>query len=460
MGFIKNIIGEPSMENFKLAESGSSGQQLSSQGAIKPRKPLVPFSDLEMAYKSDALSFNAINKSNQMIMAGGFREFIHNKKAVNKKFREFFENIGEIGKDTTLEELLESIFMDQMVYGNAFVEKIFDESDTKIVDLAMVDPKKIDYAKTAEGKIILDTKGKTIGYTILLESGSFAEGDKIPDKYERVIKTETDSIFILAKRICHFKLYTIGDKFYGIGLIEPAYKSGIYKKNMEKAKANYVYLKGFPQLIAYVGNDRRMATPADIKGVLKEISTIDYQKNLAFPDWVKLDSPKFQESKLSEESLKDMRTDQMAALAAPQALVSGSGEATNRATLGDQRILWEFTLKDIIKKTMSYFKKYILKPINELNGYGGVPDMEWGELRAEDVDVTTDKIIRILTAKNLHTTPEMIMDLEEELRNVMNLKKSGKKPKKTVQDNNDKSSNGGPDIQSSEPTDKEKPQTD
>jgi len=765
MGFIKNIIGEPSMENFKLAELGNSGKQFSSQGSIKPRKPLVPFSDLEMAFKSDALSFNAINKSNQMIMAGGFKEFVHTKKSVVKKFTEFFEEIGEIGGDTTFEELFESIFRDQMVYGNAFVEKIFDESDTKIVDLAIIDPKKIDYAKTADDKIILDENGKTIGYTILLESGTSAEGDKIPEEYERIVKTETDSIFILAKRICHFKLYTIGDKFYGIGLIEPAYKSGIYKKNMEKAKANYVYLKGFPQIIAYVGNDRRMATPSDIKGVLKEISTTDYQKNHAFPDWVRLESPKFQESKLSEESLKDMRTDQMAALAAPQALVSGSGEAcysedtltltkegwkyfwevndndeiatvnpdnfnieyqkpidkrvydfngklhhykstnvdilvtpkhkmfyksinsnewkktpseeinlkdfkfkcnvefegkevdkiiipeveydeqsriinkgdlifnaddwfefigyyisegwcgvdkgsypieianidnnfiekvsscldrmgikwnyknghgkiegvrfnnkslaiylhnnfgkisqekrllddykniskrqmnilvnalldgdgsrfgttgicyytsskklmnqvceillklgyaisyndyikktsvyrisanktrletrinkkknfeeveyngkvycyevpnhlfitsrngkvaiqgnTNRSTLGDQRILWEFTLKDIIKKTMSYFKKYILKSINELNEYGGVPDIEWGELRAEDIDVTTDKIIRMLTAKSLHSTPEMIMDLEEELRKVMNIKSSGKKP--------------------------------
>jgi diacylglycerol kinase family enzyme len=67
-----------------------------------------------------------------------------------------------------------------------------------------------------------------------------------------------------------------------------------------------------------------------------------------------------------------MRTDQIAALSAPQALVSGSGEATNRATLGDQRILWEFTLKDIIKKTMSYFKKYVLTPINNLNELFGL----------------------------------------------------------------------------------------
>jgi len=436
MGFIHNLIGESRIENFKLSENNISGNQVTLQESIKPHKPLYSFNELEHCYRSDALTFNAINKSVQMIMAGGFKGFIHSKKYIVTKFTNFFEEIGDIGNDITFEELLSGIFRDQMVYGNAFVEKIFDESDSKIVDLSPIDPKRIDYAKTNDDRIILDSVGKPIGYSVTIENGMYAEGDEIPEKYSNMIKRETNTIFVLFKRICHFKLYTIGDGFYGIGLIEPAYKSGIYKKNMEKAKANFVYLKGFPQLVAYVGSDRRMATPNDIKGVEKQINTVDYQRNLTFPDWVRLDSPKFSESNLSEEALKDMRTDQISALSAPQALVSGSGEATNRATLGDQRTLWEFTLKDIIKRTMSYFKKYVLKPINELNQYGGVPESEWGELRAENIDVTTDKIIKMLTAKNFNATPEMIIDLEEELRNIMNIKKSGKKPKKTLEDIN------------------------
>ena len=431
MGFLSETLGEQRMENFKLAENNVIGNSLTVENKLKPHKPLYTFEELEYCYRSDALTFNAINKSVQMIMAGGFKNFLHDKKYVVTKFTKFFENIGDIGDDITFEELLENIFRDQMVYGNSFVEKIYDESDTKIVDLSPIDPKRIDYAKDSQDKIILDENGKPIGYVVKFDSGTFISGDEIPKKYKEMIKQESNTKFVLFKRICHFKLYTIGDKLYGIGLIESAYKSAIYKKNMEKAKANFVYLKGFPQMVAYVGSDRRMATPSDIKNVEKQINTADYQRNFTFPDWVKLDSPKFSESNLSEEALKDMRTDQMAALSAPQALVSGSGEATNRATLGDQRVLWEFTLKDIIKKTMAYFKKYILKPINESNNYGGVPDIEWSELRAENIEETMDKIIKILTSNN-SLSLEMKDDLEEELRQLMSIKESKRENSKRI----------------------------
>ena len=422
------------------------------------------FSDLEMAYKSDALSFNAINKSVQMIMAGGFKNFIYKNAAVPKKYKEFFENIGDVGNDITFEELMESIFRDQMVYGNSFVEIIYNSDDTEIVDLAMIDPKRIDYAKTSDGKIILDKNGKEVGYMIKLESGTVAMGDPIPQKYESILRLEDSSVFVLSKRICHFKLYTIGDKFYGLGLIEPAYKSGIYKKNIEKGQANSIYARGFSPMVAFVGNERRMATPKDIKGVLDKIKKLNYQQYDAFPDWVKIESVKLNETSMAQSALKDMRTDQIAALSAPQALVSGSGEATNRATLGDQRTLWEFTLKDIIKKTMSYMKKYILKPMNELNDYGGVPDIEWGELRAEDIDVSSEKVIKLLTSKSANLSIDFISDLEDELRKLMNIKEPSNRKKKKYpedkKDNNDKDFNGGSDIQPPEPVDKKKSRTD
>lgn len=441
MGIISNIIGEPTFENFKLAQGDSGGKQLSSQKSIKPIKPIVNFSDLEMCYKSDAIPFNAINKSTQMIMSEGFKNFIHQKAGVVRKFKEFFENIGDIGNDITFEELLKSIFRDQMIYGNAFVEIIFDDSDTKIVDLAIVDPKRIDYAKTADGRIILDKTGKSIGYTIKLDYGTSAIGDDIPKEYERNIHQEDSSIFILSKRICHFKLYTVGDKFYGVGLLEPAYKSGIYKKNIEKGQANSIYARGFSPMIAYVGNERRMATPSDIKGVLDKIKKLNYQQYDSFPDWVRIESVKLNETSMAKEALKDMRTDQIASLAAPQALVSGSGEATNRATLGDQRELWEFSLRDIVKETMSYFKKYILKPIDKYNSLGGVPDIEWGEIRAENIEINVTNIIKLLTAKNLILSPEMLADLEEELRSLMHIKKSGKKAKIPTQPPSDSTVN-------------------
>ena len=202
-----------------------------------------------------------------------------------------------------------------------------------------------------------------------------------------------------------------------------------------------------------------MATPSDIVAVNKQISTIDYQRNFTFPDWVKVEYPKFNESKLSEESIKDMSIDQISALSVPDAVASGQGQTANKQTLGEQMKLWEDTLKDVIKKTMSYFKKYILKPINETNDFGGVPDIEWSELRAEDVERTISQIIKLLTSSS-NITPEFTVDLEEDLRDLMNIKISGKKPKKVIipKIDNDKNNVGNTDIQLPEPKSKGKPQ--
>lgn len=433
MGWITNVIGEQVFEGVKLENIPGGGRQYSLGKDVKPENPLVSFSELELAYKTDSLNFGAINKSSQMIMAGGFKEFTHTKSGVVKKYKEFFENIGYIGNDITFDELLQSIFRDQMIFGNAFVEIIFNDTEDNIVDLAIIDPKKIDYAKTSDGKIVLDKNGKPIGYIIKFGNGTYAEGDPLPVRYERHIQIEANSIFVLSKRICHFKLYTVGDRFYGEGLLESSYKSVLYKKNIEKGQANSIYLKGFSPLIGYVGNERRMATPQDMKSVLEKIKDIDSTKIGVFPDWVKIEPLDMTSTDLAQSALKDMRTDQMASLSAPQALISGSGEETNRATLSDQRTLWEFTLKDIIKETMSYFKKYILKPINEYNNFGGVPDIQWGELRAENIDNTIEYIIKLLTAKSSHITEGFRLDIEDELRKLMNIKKSPEaKSKKKV----------------------------
>lgn len=438
MGYFSNLLGEQKlMQDVKLDQLSSSGKQYSLGKNIKPEEPTVEFKELEYAYKTDSINFNAINKSVQMIMAGGFDRFDDIKKGVVKKFDKFFENIGEIGQDTTFEELFESIFRDEMIYGNAYVEMIFNEQETKVIDLAIIDPKKIDYAKTSDGKIILDRMGKPIGYIIQFGQGTYAEGDSIPEPYDKYVNIKNNSIFVLNKRICHFKLYPIGDKFYGIGLLEPSYKSVIYKKNIEKGQANSIYMKGFNPLIGYVGNDRRMATPKDMENVLEKMKKIDSLKCGVFPDWVNIKPIEMNSTDLAQSALKDMRMDQIASLSTPQSLVSGSGETTNRSTLATQKALWEFTLKDIIKQTISHFRKYILKTIDKYNGYGGVPTIKWGELKAEDLSETIGNVIRLLTSKSSNITPEYALDLEEQLRKLMDTKKSGKKPKVIIPEKKD-----------------------
>jgi len=440
MGYITQLIGELKVESVKLDASGDYiGEQLSVEDSVKEYKPLYPFSDLEMCYRSDALTFGGINSTVRMIMSGGFKRFVHEKKYVVTAFNKFFERIGEIGSDLTFEELLTFIFKDQLIYGNAFVEKIFNDRDTKIVDLAIIDPKRVDYARKSDGSIILDEYGKPIGYMLKLQNYSpYSNGDEIPKRYKELINNNGKSLFILAKRIAHFKLDPVGDKFWGIGRIEPAYKSGIYKKNMEKANANSIYQNGFGATIAYAGNERKASTPQERKEITKIISKLDYQKRITLPHWVRLETLKQNEPITIKDAIHNMKIDQISALSIPDAAASGQGQTANKQTLSEQMDFWELTLKDIVKQTMAYFKKYILKPINEYNQYGGVPDVEWGDMNKEDDKIRMDKIIRLLTSKSSNITPDFAIDLQEDLRENMGIEVSNKKPPEMPMEKNQK----------------------
>lgn len=426
MGYLTQLFGEPKLDYVKLSKDVNLGKQLSSQSYVKVTGPLYSFSDLEMCYRLDPLVFGGVNNTVRKIMAGGFKKFVHEKKYVVTRFTEFFNNIGNFGNNLTFEELLNYLIKEPIMFGNHFIEKIFNDRDTKIVDLAIIDPKRVDYAKKSDGSIILDEYGKPIGYMLKLQNYSpYSQGDEIPKKYKELVRDDGKSVFLLAKRIAHIKINPIG--FWGVGLIEPAYKSGIYKKNMEKANANSIYQNGFGATIAYAGNERKASTPQERKEITDILTKLDYEKKLTLPHWVRVETLKQNEPVTIGDAIHNMKIDQISSLGIPDAAASGQGQTANKQTLSEQMKFWEFTLKDIIQQILSQFKKHVLKPINDYNGYGGVPDIEWGDLNKEDDNVRADKLIRLLTSKSSNITPEFAIDLQEDLRENMKIKISKKK---------------------------------
>ncbi len=359
---------------------------------VTPSVERVDPQELEQAYISDAISFNSINKSTQLIMAAG-HELITDKKSQNK-YQDFFDNIGDIGDDMTSEELKESIFRYEMIYGNAYVELIFDRATKKrIVDLALLDSKRMDYAKTADGQIVLDKFGKAVGYTLKFpyNYAVAGQGDTIPKMYENKISLSENEIFLVAARICHFKLYTYGDRFYGLGLIEPAYKSVLRKMNIEEAQTNSIYARGTYPVIATVGDAEHEPTPTDIEETLKNLVKLKHDRYMAFPHWIKVNPLEVRQSDIVQSTLNYLRRNQIAALGMPEALAAGSGEATNRATLNNQQQILEFTLNDIVNKTVATFEKCILRKIALANGWGKAK-IKWGDIGAEEINEKSDRL--------------------------------------------------------------------
>jgi len=384
MGFFSQALGYRTA--VELASSPGRGVPQSPNLGSKS-SGRVKREDLEWDYRNDPTIFNIINKQTQLIMHAGF-VIEANKKQDQTKYDEFFEDIGIVGEQTTKEELLEYIAQDSLMYGNAYVELIYDAGDVnkKIVDLKMIAEKKMDYIKDGNRHILLDKVGRPVGYTMTFPSGVDVSkfGDDIPKKYKHVAIKEANQIYFLPQRIAHFKLHTYGDRFYGIGLIEPAHKSTERKLKIEEARTNEIYTRGANTIVASVGDTDHEPGPQQIQDVLDQIVNFKHNRYFSFPHWVKLDTLNSSTNDVVEEVLDYLRVNQAASAGMPRAFATGAGEATNRATLNNQQQILELSLEQIVNKLSSAFNKYILKPIKEANGYSDYAKIEFGDVRAEE----------------------------------------------------------------------------
>ncbi len=386
---------------------GSRGVPVSVKSSPQTEDLPVSGFELERAYRKDPICFNALNKNTQMIMAAGHK-FVGASEEVINKFQTFFDTIGLVGEDLTENELWDSIYKYQMIYGTAYVELVFNESMTKIVDLVIMDSKRVDYAKDNQNRIAVDRFGKPIGYILKLPYGVRAEGDEIPETYKGKISKDSNEIFMLPIRIAQFKLYTAGDRFYAIGLIEPAYKSILRKMNIEEAQTNSIYSRGTYPVIAYVGDQTHDPSPQDIDTVLNNLVKLKHDRYMAFQNWVKVEPLEVKQSDVVDQTLEYLRLNQTASLGMPVAFAVGAGEKTNRATLNNQQKFMEFTQQDIVNKTVATFEKSILRRIAKFNKISEVPKIKWGNIGTEDTDAKTVRLSTYLNAQVL--SPEDVRE--------------------------------------------------
>jgi len=174
----------------------------------------IPPEELEAIYITDPITFNTVNIQVNLIMQAGFRIDASDSET-QEYFDEFFESIGQIGEETTLHELLEYIYLDKLIYGKSFVELIYNRDDSRIVDLRILDPKVMDYARNSRGEVAVDRFGKPIGFTMKLPYGYSSEGfgDPVPKEYQDIVSLRSNQIFLLPKRIALFKVRADGDRF-------------------------------------------------------------------------------------------------------------------------------------------------------------------------------------------------------------------------------------------------------
>lgn len=429
MTLFADILGTNSYEDvvtLAKKESADKAVPTTVQAPYPQEVKRVSAWDLETCYIFDPIIFNAINKNVQTIMSAGWKITCKNKK-VEDYFNNFVENVGQVGGDITFNELLEVTFQNLFIYGRHYFETVLNLYQTEVLDLVSLDPKLMDYARDSMRRIVVDKYGKPMGYTQNLPYGLDIsdKGDPVPEGSGIVLINR--QIFIAPERIAYFKLYTYGNRFDGLGLIEPAYSSIVRKQNIEEAQANSIYARGTYPIVDYVGNETHFPTPNMIKSASEKLSEMAHNRYFALPYWHRLEPIEVKQSEVVDNTMKWLRESASASLGIPMAFATGSGEATNRATLGTLQKFMEFSLKDMVGRVCAQFKQHIFKRICAYQGFKDIPDLVWGDIGAESLD---DKAARLQNYVKVGAlNPKVVeayaiesekLNLTEEQRKAMN----------------------------------------
>ena len=404
-------------------ESGVTITNISSRGVRT-----VDFKMIDFIYLKDGVSFNIINKMVQTIMKADYK-MITDKKGIGTYFENFFDEIGRIGEETTLKKLFEFIFKDLFMYGNSFVELIYNKRGNKIVDLKLINTEMVDYARTKEGNIAIDENSKPIGYMISIPYGMSArgKGDIIPEKYKRFISKNNQQIFLLPKRIAHFKINAFGDRYWGVGLLEPILQQVLRKKSIEEAQTNSIYTRGTYPVIAEVGDINHEPSESELKAVLETLQNMRHDRYFSFPYFVKIKPLEVGSTDAASESMLYLTQDQAAAAGIPMPFATSAGEATNRATLNNQQQIFELVLEYYADEVTDSFQRFILRRIKEVNNLKTTPKVVWGDIKAEEKNdkakrlnlAITDGIIAPAEAREYTLNAEDLEPNEKEYKDWM-----------------------------------------
>lgn len=407
---IRNFFSGDSNRVFTLAKSIIGGVPSPLGIKTTPEIQRINPQYLEQVYIESPVIFNTINKIVQIIMSSNYH--LEGDKKTVAFFEEFIDNIGFRGGENDWVTLIGEIFKFQCIYGYSPVELIYGKDSKEIVDLDIIDPKKFDYAKTGSFVIALDKFGNPVGYVETIPSIV-----QIPQPLKiqppEGVTLMGNQIFFPPERIAYFKLYTIGDGFYPIGLVEPIYKTYIRQKATEDGFANASYRLGFPLAKAEIGDALHEPTEQQLREASEELKDINSRTSFAHAYYNKLTILESKHPERLKEYLNYWVEQEITGMGMPKALATGAGEATNRATLARQEYIAKMTLKDIVKRTTMTIESKIFFRIAELHNISnpkdriGVPKIIWGEIALEELDSKCKRLVDYAKAKLLTPTPEI-----------------------------------------------------
>jgi len=354
--------------------------------------------ELEERIYNGSSSFNGINVYVKMALTTKPEIICSNER--EQKIMDDFR------KRTRLDGLvLPSMVQHLCIYGKSWNEKVFNDPRKNngkkiIIKLDPMDPKFMDFRRDEYTKrIIWDEYGEPASYVEYLKFDIPRQPVEITQLGKRAIEFPKD-------KIEYTPLYTLGDSWEGIGLIEPSYNSARRKFETLQGIAHSIKRVGFPLVGLEVGTDSVFPTQEMIDNAAEEFKKLDEKTTIAYPNYVK---PTIIESKNIERIRKnaDLFTEEeIAGLGLPRALVMGSGESTNRSTLEMQMILVFQTMGMIQNRISISMEDQVFPELVEEFNFEETPVLKWAD-PSESFMKKVKKVSRFLPkAKQPEERPE------------------------------------------------------
>jgi len=352
--FERYLLEEPISYNRDTSKSNEKTRKTS-----KLPKRLEP-SELEYAYLTDALIRNGIKASVQMFDCQ--YDVVAKSSKIKKETEDFLEVIG-------FDKLKLDIAKNCFVYGDAWCEKVYKNG--KLIGIVNLNPARIDYAKSSDGKIAMDNRGNVIGYVQSFPNEELNE-KRFGSSSDRKIFSNK-GIFLKQNQIARFYFDTIGEGWRGIGLIEPLYSVILGKSEAEIGFAHVINKLGFPIVINYVGDESHDPSPNAINDALEVVSDLNYKTEIAVPYFMRLETLNVKGVDKLRDELEYFIEQEITGIGIPGPIATGRSGDTNRSTLVTQIKFCLGRNWSIRKILANMFYDQVLTTLAKTNNWNEIP---------------------------------------------------------------------------------------
>ena len=349
---------------------------------------LPPMKKLEALFKVDPITFGIVHELIDSLVGVGFYFEGENELEI-RRLTEWAEDIG-------FQFLLEDIVLDICVYGNAWVEIVWDTAHQNIEKFVVLDPKTMDYKRTHTGEIELDETGEPVAIVQTNSTGKqiYWYKDRIEDRSGEILykaKLNED----LRKRIAHFKLWGFGDSKLGMTPLETCHYPATVRLNLIKSTGEAAFHS--EGLIAYVSGRPSEEAKENIKKALVGSSSNDL---LILDERVKLDRIPSPEIRGRERLVYAFMDEQCVAFGVPLRLIA-EGLKEFAGEFEWRQIKFEMRLQRLQKRLAHQVREQILKQLWEAWGYTSrVPRIVFN-IRTPGVKLSRSRQIATLARRGL-----------------------------------------------------------